>query len=169
MDHHTSLAQRALLAARRARAADPGLSSLTPDGPDWRLRAQHLRGIASALGVDPSSVVVAEDTTRTTGPYPAYLLTVHDDTTVPGPDGTALVVQRGRPLYRFIPQPGIDGTYLLLQPCPECHGQVPGPAVASLVDLGRILTGDTALTTPYSRWDRGHAPECSHLRLHPHD
>lgn len=169
MDHHTPLTDRARLAVRRALAADPGLSRLTPGGPDWRLRAHHLRAVASALGVDPSSVVVAEDTTRSTGPYPAYLITVHDDTTVPDPDGTDLLIRRGRPLYRFIPEPGIDGSYLLLHTCPECHGQVPGPAVASLVDLGRILGGDTALATPYGRWDRGHAHGCSHLQLQPDD
>lgn len=169
MDHRTTLSERAELAARRAQEADPGLSQLTPDRPEWRLRARHLRLVAAALGVDPSSVVITEDPARSTGPYPAYLITVHGDTTVPDPDGTGVFIQPGPPLYRFIPEPGIDGSYLLLQACPDCRSQVPGPAIASLVDLGRILTGDTALTTSYGRWDGGHAPGCSRLRLHPDD
>ena len=169
MDHRTTLAGRAQLAARRARAVDPELSRLTPDRAEWRVRGRHVRLLAAALGVDPASIVVADDTLRRTGPYPAYLITVHDDTTVPHPHGAGHLIRGGPPRYRFIPEPGIDGSYLLLQACPECRGQVPGPVIASLIDLGRVLDGDAALATPYSRWDPGHEPGCARLRLHPDD
>ncbi|HVQ90271.1 MAG TPA: hypothetical protein VMU51_04475 [Mycobacteriales bacterium] len=160
MDHTASLPARARLAAARARAADPDLSRLTPDTTEWRLRALHTRTVAAALGIDPATVVVSDDPPRRTGRYPAYLITVYEDTTVPGPDPTGPVVQTGRVLYRLIPEPGVEGSYLLLQPCPGCHAPVPGSAVASLVDLGRVLTGDQALLTPYARWDPGHEPGC---------
>jgi hypothetical protein len=160
MDHPASLPNRARLAARRARDADPNLSRLTPDAVEWRMRAVHTRTVAAALGLDPAAVVVSDDPTRRTGRYPAYLITVHDDTATPSRDGGGWTVRPGRVAYRFIPEPGVEGSYLLLQHCPACQALVPGAAVASLVDLGRVITGDPGLTTAYSRWDPGHEPGC---------
>lgn len=160
MDCHVSLPDRARLAVQRARGADPELSRLTPEGVEWRLRGMHARTVAAALGVDPAAVVVSDDPLRRTGPYPAYLITVHDDSTAPTPDGAGWITRPGRVLYRFIPEPGVEGSYLLLQHCPGCDGVVPGSAVASLVDLGRIITGDRALATSYIRWDPGHERSC---------
>lgn len=160
MDHHPSLPDRARLAVQRARGADPELSRLTPEGVEWRLRAIHARTMAAALGVDPAAVVVSDDPLRRTGPYPAYLITVHDDGASPARDGAGWMIRPGRALYRFIPEPGVEGSYLLLQHCPDCDGLVPGSAVASLVDLGRVITGDGTLATSYARWDPGHEPGC---------
>lgn len=160
MDRTASLPDRARLAAGRARTADPDLSRLTPDTVEWRMRGLHARTVAAALGVDPAAVAVSDDPARRTGRYPAYLITVHDDTTVPTPDGTAWMIRPGPVLYRFIPEPGVEGAYLLLQPCPGCHAPVPASAVTSLVDLGRVITGDPALLTSYGRWDPGHEPGC---------
>jgi hypothetical protein len=161
MDTLTRLPDRARLAASRARDADADLTRLTPATTEWRMRALHARTLAAALGLDPASVVVSDDPIRRTGRYPAYLITVHDDTTIPAPDGTGRLIRTGRPIYRFIPEPGVEGTYLLLQHCPECQQPVPGAAVASLVDLGRLLAGDPGLATDYARWDPGHRPGCS--------
>jgi hypothetical protein len=160
VDHPDNLPDRARFAAERARAADPQLSQLTPDTVEWRIRAHHTRTLAAALGLDPAAVVVTDDPVRRTGPYPAYLITVHDDTTHPSPDGVGWVIRAGRPLYRFIPEPGVEGCYLLLQPCPACQAPVPVSAVASLVDLGRVMAGAQTLGTPYIDWDRGHEPGC---------
>jgi len=161
MDTPTRLPDRARLAANRARLTDPDLARLTPVTAEWRIRALHTRTLAAALGLDPASVVVSNDPLRRTGRYPAYLITIYDDTTVPSPDGTGWLLRPGRPVYRFIPEPGIEGSYLLLQHCPDCQQPVPGAAVASLADLGRLLAGDPALATGYAHWDPGHQPGCS--------
>lgn len=160
MDSLVRLVGRARLAARRARAGNPDLSRLTPDTVEWRMQGLHARTVSAALGVDPASVVVSDDPARRTGRYPAYLITVYDDLTIPARDGGSWTIQPGRAAYRFIPEPGTQGSYLLLQPCPACNAPVPGPAVASLVDLGRAIDGDPGLTTSYARWDPGHEPGC---------
>jgi hypothetical protein len=160
MDYTASLSDRAKLAATRAHAADPDLSRLTPDTVEWRIRAEHARHVSAALGVDPAAVTVADDPTRRYGTYPAYLITIYDDATRPAADGTGYLIRTGRPLYRLIPEPGIHGSYLLLLPCPQCNQPVPGPAIASLVDLGRAIHGDPALSTTHARWDRGHDSDC---------
>jgi len=150
VDHSDSLTDRAIRAARRARDADPDLFQLTPDSVEWRMRGHHARTVAALLGIDPAAVVVTDDPIRRTGRYPAYLITVHDDTEAGG----------GRVACRFIPEPGVDGTYLLLQQCPACSEGVPRAAVASLVDLGRTMVGDDNLSTTFERWDAGHRPHC---------
>ena len=163
MERPSDLAARAETAARRARAADPHLSRLTPDTVEWRMRARHTRLIAAALGVDPAAVVVTDDPARRTGRYPAYLITVYDTPT--SHQATAEEdIPAGAAAFRFIPEPGVDGCYLLLVACQACRRPVPGPAVASLTDLGRVLASDPALSTSYAQWDLGHRPGCPLLR-----
>lgn len=147
------LAERAALALRRTRAADPAINELTPDPISWGHRARLARTLSAALGVDPADIVVTEDPVRRYGVHPGYLVTVHAHDT----------------LYRFIPELGVHGTFLLLRPCWGCGNEVPVAAIASLVDLGRYLDGmpgEGALFSQYFDWDPARAPDCRHYQPH---
>jgi hypothetical protein len=168
MDIRNNIARRAVLAVQRARAEDQRLHELTPDRLEWRQRAAHTRTLATILGVDPATAIVTRDPIRSTR-YPAYLLTVYDDT----PDATADITannttgETGRdasgetPGWHFVPDI-VDGSYLLLGLCRGCGHEVPTHVIASLVDLGRVLegSGTDALSTPAAARDAGHHTEC---------
>ncbi|HEX9337735.1 MAG TPA: hypothetical protein VF892_17700 [Pseudonocardiaceae bacterium] len=160
MDNVSSVAHRAALAVKRTRALDEYLDELTPDQPEWRLRAGHARTLAAILGVDPANVIVTRDPVRGNR-YPAYVITVYDHTA----DTTADDVG---PVWRFAPDI-VDGSYLILGACRACGREITTHVVASLVDLGRVLDGSgiDALSAPAAHRDPGHDTGCP--LYHPTD
>lgn len=95
----SGIAQRAALAVRRTRAVGGHLDEVTPNDPEWLLRAHHARTVAAILGVDPVGVIVTRDPVRSASDplrmrYPAYLITVYDQS---GTDTTANETGQGGP------------------------------------------------------------------------
>lgn len=115
------------------------------------------------LGVPAVHVVVADDPARRYGGHPGHVLTVHD------PDDPATT-------YRFVPEPGLGGLYLLLDECPDCcTPEVPMATVSGLADLSRYLAATRpappGAVDPDDESDRpdlpaeffgdpGHRPDC---------
>ncbi|WP_300015876.1 hypothetical protein [Pseudonocardia sp.] len=92
-----------------------------------RLRARMTRDVAVMLGVPAARVVVTDDPARRYGGHAGHLITVHD------PDDPSTV-------YRFVPETGLGGLYLLLDECRDCTAPaVPMATVAGLADLGHHL------------------------------
>lgn len=120
-----SAAAAALARDPRPAAPDPGTGGYAVYVR--RLRARMAREVAVMLGVPAGHVVVADDPARRYGGHPGHVFTVHD------PDDLATA-------YRFVPEPGLGGLYLLLDECPDCCApEVPMATVAVLADLGRFL------------------------------
>jgi hypothetical protein len=137
-----------------------------PDGHDarvHRLRVGMCRDVAVMLDVPAAYVVATDDPDRAYGPHPGHLLTVHD------PDDPTTV-------YRFVPEPGLGGIYLLLDECPACAApRVPMATVSGLADLGAYLAatrpalpgahdldeeGDRPDPPEEFFGDPGHRPDC---------
>ncbi len=92
-----------------------------------RLRVRICRDVAVMLDVPAAYVVATDDPDRAYGSHPGHLLTVHD------PDDPATV-------YRFVPEAGLGGIYLLLDECPACDvPRVPMATVSGLAELGGYL------------------------------
>lgn len=122
----STAAAAALALDRHPAPADQGAT-----GPNAahvrRLRARMARDVAVMLAVPAARVVVTDDPARRYGRHAGHLTTVHD------PDDPAAV-------YRFVPEPGLGGLYLLLDECPDCAApEVPMATVDGLADLGRYL------------------------------
>ena len=102
-----------------------------------RLRVGMCRDVAVMLDVPAAYVVATDDPDRAYGPRPGHLLTVHD------PDDPTTV-------YRFVPEAGLGGIYLLLDECPACDvPRVPMATVSGLAELGGYLA---ATRPPHLRW-----------------
>jgi hypothetical protein len=116
-----------------------------------RLRARMTRDVAVMLGVPAARVVATDDPARRYGGHPWHLITVHD------PDDPATT-------YRFAPEPGLGGIYLLLDAYPDCTApSVPMATVSGLADLGRFgrdpAPSRLAPSTPDDEGDRSLLPD----------
>ena len=132
----SGLAARAVMAARRARDADPdGFPERHRDWHTWQRRARLARTLASILGIPVEHISVINDPHRVYGAVPGDLLIITD------PHHTERE-------WRFVPDLGATETFLLLDDCPACGATVPITRVATLAGLGTYLDTD----------DPGHDP-----------
>lgn len=147
------LTTRAIMAAHRARDADPdGFPERHQDWHTWQRRARLAPTLAGMLGVPVEQISVIDDPHRVYGAVPGDLLII----TEPGTDRE----------WRFVPDLGATETFLLLDDCPDCGSTVPITRVATLADLGDYLDTDHADYDPARGCpdefsdDPAHHPEC---------
>ena len=140
-------AAAALALGHRPASADPvGHAVLV-----HRLRVRVCRDVAVMLDVPAAYVVATDDPDRAYGSHPGHLLTVHD------PDDPTTV-------YRFVPEPGLGGIYLLLDECPACAApRVPMATVSGMADLVAHLAATRPappdVDDPDDHGDRPEPPE----------
>jgi hypothetical protein len=153
----TALTERAATALRRARLADPSFDTRPLDPRRVGERQRLAWAISTLLGIDPVNVTVTDDPDRSYGTWLGYLISVSDEDSR---------------IYRFIPRVGTE-KFMILDPCPDCHGIVPIAEIFDLADLGRYLDltahGRHVPRPPEFDDDPGHAHTCPHRRPCPPD
>jgi hypothetical protein len=151
----TSLTDRAALALRRARAADPDFDTRPADPYRATRRHDLTRLTATSLGLDPVMVTVTDDPNRSYGGWLGFLITLTDPHSPnPGP--------------RFITRVGTD-QLLVLGPCPGCPASVPVAEIGGLADLGLHLEHDAhGRSAPPQHRPPEFATDPAHLDGCPH-